>query len=150
MSFAALQYAVDEEGWQRPELSVAVADYKHVQKVSDLTDGLLEDVQQRMTALQTLKRDALAPKYIAVEAAILGKAKELIQTLSAENPVAAQQLKSIAELVVNLQTMGGKTGVAGNGGGDDKGATKIVIQNKVSHSDAEEQETTIAISAPSA
>lgn len=92
-----LKYAIAEEGWTRVPLKDPMAE------VTQLSDDVVQAVQDRCATLKSMKNAALTPQYIALETEILSKARELVSSLNPDNPLAAQQVKLLTEVLGNLR-----------------------------------------------
>ena len=133
VSVGAIEYAVEEENWKQKPLAIAIRDWEYSDKLEDVNTGVLDEVKSRLGVLEALKRSALAPQYMAVEAAILNKALEIVRTLENESN-AAGQLKQIAEVIASLKGDDAKA----KADGSEKDGINIQILNYVEPQAAQE------------
>jgi hypothetical protein len=98
-----IEYAAEQHAWKRLPIATALNEWKELDSLEDLPPDLMDQVKDRMQILFTLKQSSLNPRYIAIEAALLGKAQLVIETISADHPNAAAVLKSMADLFVSLR-----------------------------------------------
>ena len=99
----ALRYAADEGGWKRLPVGKVVRDWTEIESMEDISDEIIDSVKKRQDILYTLKQSALLPRYILLEAALLGKATEVVHGVSPEHPTAAAQLKMAADILTSLR-----------------------------------------------
>jgi hypothetical protein len=130
-----IEYAVEEGKWQHKPIAKAIQAWEEFGSIEELPPDLLDEVQSRMQILFTLKQSTLNPRYIAIEAAILGKAQQVVRNLNPEDPNAADVLSSMAKVFTALRETAGITG----SNSEDKGKSITVkILSKVGN-DRQEQ-----------
>ena len=105
-----IQHAIDNEGWKRLPVADALRDWTNIESVEDIPPDMVDQVRDRMNILFTLKQSSLNPRYIAIEAAILGKAQGVIQNLDPDHPNAESVLKAISEVFTSLRDVAGPGG----------------------------------------
>lgn len=131
VSRTQLRYAIDEQGWQQLPTATTLQDYRDLGSVEDAGADLIDAVQDRLRTLRTIKQAVLSPRYIALETAILGKALETLNTISADQPTAAAQIKVLTEVLTQLKAQNNMVGAgAGGAEGENKGVT-VRIMNQV-------------------
>jgi hypothetical protein len=105
-----IEYAAESGSWRRKQIAQAVQAWEDIDNIKELPPDLLDEVQSRMQILFTLKQSTLNPRYIAIEAAILGKTQQVIQNLNPEDPNAADILAAMAKVFTALRETAGITG----------------------------------------
>ena len=101
---SVLEYAVDEEGWKQIKVAKAARqDWHDVDQLQEVGDGLIDDVKARLRIMQTVKESALSPRYIMLETAILSKARDIINNIHPEAPLAGQLLKQVSEVIEKMR-----------------------------------------------
>ena len=119
-----IEYEKNRAGWAPKPVALATRDWESINDISEITEDLLEEVQDRANILQTIKQSALDPQYIKVESALLNKAVAILHSIDAGDHQAALQLKQVAsvykELVemtnTHLKKVGANNAAAGSGG----------------------------------
>lgn len=127
-----IEYAAEKRGWKRLPVAEAVQNWTDLDKLEDVSDELIDEVQKRMKIMRTIKESALAPRYMAVETAILGKALELLQNLDSTDPHATIKLKAVAEVLKSLKDQNGMTVQSAQNEQNAAPSFKINILNHVS------------------
>ena len=102
-----IEYAVKEHKWERKPLAAAACNWDQLSDLSLVDDTLIDEVTKHLQVLHTLKLSALHPSYIALETAIVTKALMVVQGIAAEDPQAAEKLKSITAVLESLGTRSG-------------------------------------------
>jgi hypothetical protein len=124
-----LRYAADERGWQRNELALTTRTLPSTSSKLDLAESITEN--QKL--LRAIKLATLSPKYIALEAALLGKCISFLSNLADDDPTNAAALKAVADILKSLtDTNQPKVADQNNGGG---GLT-VNIQNNFDTDDS--------------
>lgn len=103
VSTAILQVIIEEKGWKRRELT----DNLPVGRTDMTPAQIMDQVDDRITQLNTLKKATLNPGYIALETAILGKVLDAVSALNAEHPTSLALLKTAALVFNELRNAGG-------------------------------------------
>lgn len=130
---AQLDYAIDEQGWSRLPVCSALQTYRDLGDLNEVGTALIDEVQGRLRTLRTIKQGVLSPRYIALETAILGKALETIQVIDASQPQAAQQIKTLTDVLHSLKDQNNMVGAGGAEDGGTSGVT-VNIMSKVGKS----------------
>lgn len=125
-----IKYAIEQEKWTRTPIADAVNDWSTIKGLDLLSDEALGDIQNRIHILNLLKTQALNPRYIALEAALLSKATELINTIDSSQPTAPAQLKSLAEIFETLVGKRQATPAPGSAEEPGKGGLRIYVNNR--------------------
>jgi len=123
-----IKYAAEEQGWKQLPIAQAARDWQDVGVVDEVTDELMDEVQRRLTILDTVKRAAISPRYHIIEAAILGKVEQIVATMDSTLPTAAAQLKVLTEVVANLSQQTGRSAAAQEEKGSGGITVKILTQ----------------------
>lgn len=104
LSLSMLEYAREEGKWKRIKIAAAAQeDWHDIEKLTEVGDGLIDEVQERLRIVQTVKEAALSPRYIMLETSILSKAREVLASIHPEAPNAGAQLKTITEVLSNMR-----------------------------------------------
>lgn len=134
VSLTALEYAAEEQRWHRVQVAEAARqDWRDLDQLKDVGEGLIDDVQKRIRILQTVKESALSPRYIMLETAILGKARDIITAIRPDAPLAGQQLKQVSEVLEKMRSQNEalRPTPQDNGSGGGGGALRIQIIGRV-------------------
>lgn len=144
VSLSMVEYAIEDGGWERLPMSSVSSDIKDLTSLEEVTDDLLDAIKQKMSLHQVVKLSAFNPKYTALEAVILSKATEIAKSLNPDQPGAAQQLKTLTEVISSLQS---KNQVALPSAQEDGTGSRLVVQimNKVSPVEQRSQVTEIEV-----
>lgn len=130
-----ISYAAEQQNWERlPN----VVDSPRVKGNED--EAVLDEIQDRLKMLQTVKSSALSPRYIALESAILTKAIEMVNSITQEDVAMAAKLKEAAAILRTLREQNGTSQNAQNGANNGNGSTRVVILNAVGHKSSVEQD----------
>lgn len=124
-----IKYAAEQRGWKIMPVAKACRDWTGIEELENVSDEILDEVNKRMKIMRTIKSTALGPRYIALEAAILGKSLELMQNLTSEDPAASSKLKTVSEILKTLREQNGT--IASSQQANDSNQTKVLIMNKV-------------------
>jgi len=139
---AMIEYAIADKGWRRAPMKGMMHEVRDVAELSDLTDDVLSSVSERMGTINVLKAAAMNPKYIALETAILGKAKEIVSSLMPSAPTAGDQLKKVAEVLQKLREQS-IPAIAGTDQHNDDGRVMVQIMNNVDLIQSEPKKTPV-------
>lgn len=131
VSATQLDYAIEEQGWRRMPTACALQDYRDLGDLEQVGTDLIEEVQNRLRTLRTIKQAVLSPRYIALETAILGKALDTIQTIDPATPQAAGQIKVLTEVLSSLKEQNQMVGPAASGEGEGGGGMTVKIMTQV-------------------
>ena len=134
VSPAIVQYAIDEQGWERKQIAHAPTPSLDPNDLENASADLVEHVKSTLDLRNTLKQQTLAPAYMKLEMALLDKATQIANTLNSSAGNAASQLKALTEAWRNLleqnRLVSGSSGTGASGDGD-SGKVVVQIMNKV-------------------
>lgn len=121
-----IDYYAQERGWVRSPLAVVAQDYSKVDP-SD-KDSISSSIQENTRLLHSLKQSTLNPRYVALEAAILGKCLALVKNLETDNPLTATALKSVSDILKSLkEVQSGKSGAESQ----EREGFKLIVMNQI-------------------
>jgi len=126
-----IEYAVEEKGWKRTPISGVMHKVKDVGDLEEITDDILMAVGDRLAAVNILKAATMNPRYIALETAILAKAREIVMSMMAQGPTAGDQLKKVAEILTSLREYSIPSMAKAKGANEDDGRVVVQIMNTV-------------------
>jgi hypothetical protein len=90
-----VEYAVKQHGWERKDLSAS--------EQGDALEVANTDRQMALEAVHTLRQGVLDPQYIKIEASLVNKAIEIINSIQAAEPTASRRLKEITDILSTLR-----------------------------------------------
>ncbi len=136
---AMIEYAVQEKGWSRAPMKGMLHDVRDVSTLEQVTDDVIASVAERVSTINVLKNAAMNPRYIALETAIINKAKEIVSALMPQAPTAGDQLKKVTEVLDKLRDRAQPATSTGSGSDD-----RVVVQI-MNNIDLQQQEPKPAI-----
>ena len=149
VSPTALRYAIEEQGWKQLPVAEGLQDYRDLGGLEQVGGDLIEEVQNRLRTLRTIKQAVLSPRYIALETAILGKALDTLQTIDPQLPQAPQQIKILTDVLSSLKEQNNMVGPKSGGGEGGNGGVTVRIQTVVGKCGEAQTAAEVCLDAPS-
>ena len=124
-----VERAVRKGDWQRMAFKDVSQSFNEILAVDEITDEVLDKVETRVKILHALKRAALNPRLITLEAAIVSKAIEVAGAVRSDDALASSRLVALSKIVTEMR-LGGVSASSANGA-DDTPRISVNIMNKV-------------------
>lgn len=90
-----VEYAITQHGWERKNLNDS--------EQANAIEAVNSDRQMALEAVHTLRQGVLDPQYIKIEASLVNKAIEIINSIQAAEPTASRRLKEITDILSTLR-----------------------------------------------
>ena len=143
ISRSLVEYAIEDKGWKRTKLNGQMQQVKDVGDLEEVTDDVINSMGDRLSAINMLKAATMNPRYIALETAILAKAREIVSSITPGTPTAGDQLKKVSEVLDKLRTAAIPNNMAGQHGNGDDGRIVVQIMNTVDLIQQEKEPTPV-------
>jgi hypothetical protein len=88
-------YAIEQHGWTRKQLTTT--------QQTEALDMANADRQVALEAIHTLRQGVLDPHYIKIEAALVSKAIDIINSIIPGDPTASKRLKELTDILSTLR-----------------------------------------------
>lgn len=96
-----VKYVSEQQGWKQTQLAKSATDWTDVSDHRD--EDVIEEVQQRMSAVSLLRQIAVNPKLQAFETALLNKAIDATHFVDITMPNSADALCKLGDLLDKLK-----------------------------------------------
>lgn len=133
VSLEMVEYAIESQGWKRAPVNGLMSTVGDARNLDSCSEDVMESIQERLSVVNILKSATMNPKYIALETAILNKAREIVHALTPGTANVGDQLKKVAEVLEKLKLASVPPGMREDGSGNDNRITvQILNQTQIS------------------
>lgn len=130
ISMEMLNYAIESQEWKRIPMKGLMHSVKDVSNLESCSEDVMDSIQERLGIVNVLKSATMNPKYIALETAILTKAKEIVKGIAAQGVNAGDQLKKISEVLEKLRLSSVPAALRGEEGHGNDNRITVQILNQ--------------------
>jgi hypothetical protein len=124
-----IEYTAEKQGW-----NVIPATNQPPKQWADnpnVEDEVLDEVNQRLRVIQTLRSQAINPQLIAMESALMTKAMEMIQSIDDQDVNASSKLKIASEILKTLREQNPTTQHQNDKNGDSGTGVRVYVLGAV-------------------
>ncbi len=130
ISMDMLNYAIESQGWKRAPINGLMHEVRDISNLESCSEDVMDSIQERLGIVNVLKSATMNPKYIALETAILVKAKEIVKAIESRAVNSGDQLKKISEVLEKLRLSSIPAALRGEDGGKNDNRITVQILNQ--------------------